>query len=215
MTTSKLPRALALAAGAVALVVAACGPSGSTAPTSGAVATNAPATQAPVATPGGPTDGGLPTFVLPSFNADVDLEALLPDELGGTATQKFSMAGDSFMGTGGQGSEELNAVLGQFGKSVADLSVGFAGTDKIVVIAYQIEGVPASVVFPAFLAAAQQDAEVTITDVTIGGKAVKKAVSADSEMGTTYVYASGDVLFIVGGDGVSEALLTEAFQKLP
>jgi hypothetical protein len=194
----------------------------------GALALGACTTGTPTTGPGGtasqpssPTGGVIPSFdlgsfAMPSLNADLDLEALLPDDLGGEPVQKFSMKGDSFLGSGGTGTAELDAVLNQAGKTPADLSVAFAGTPSsdISLIAYRIKGVPAETFFQAFLAAAQQNAQVTSSDTSLGGKSVKKLVSTDTDIGTVYVYASGDVLFVIGGEDVSDILLNEAFAKL-
>lgn len=193
--------------GGLAIVLAACGQAGSPAP--GATAT--PGTAAPTATPG----GGLPTFALPSLSTDPDLEALLPDEIAGQEVQTFSMTGDSFLGTGGSGAEELQALLGGFGKTASDLSVAFGGAGDVGIIAYRVDGVPANLLFQAFLTAAQQESNATVSDVSLGGKAVKRVVSSDGDLGTAYVYASGDVMFIVGGEDTSDALLNETFSKLP
>jgi hypothetical protein len=214
MTARTSARALALLAGAV-LVLAACGPGG-TASSSPAATTAAVATPAPAETGGGLFPSfDLGSFALPSFNRDVELEGLLPDTIAGKTVQKFSMTGDSYMGTGGTGTEEVDAVLDQAGKTAADLSVAFGGTNAVTLIAYRIKGVPADTFFQAFLAAAQQDGETTVTDAGIGGKSVKKVVSTDSELGTAYVYASGDVLFTVVGAALTDAILQEAFSQLP
>jgi hypothetical protein len=211
---------LVLLIGAIAL--AACGgPGTSTAPggTTGAVATVPATSEAPIdPIPPFPSfdlgSFGIPSFSLPS--GDKDLEALLPDELGGETVQKLSMTGDSFLGGNLTGTEQLDDVLEQAGKGPADLSVAFGGAGTVVVIAYRIKGVPADTFYDAFLLAGQQAGEVTVTDASFGGKTVKKLVSPTTEIGTVYVYASGDVLFVVGGtiSGISDAILNEAFSKI-
>jgi hypothetical protein len=214
MTARTSARALALLAGAV-FILAACGPGG-TATSSPAATTAAVTTPGPAATGGGLLPSfDLGSFAIPSFNSDVELEGLLPDTIAGVPVQKFSMTGDSFMGTGGTGTEELDAILDEAGKTPADLSVAFAGTDAVTLIAYRIKGVPADTFFQAFLLAAQEGGETTLTDASFGGKSVKKVVSTDTDIGTVYVYASGDVLFIVGGEGLTDAILQEAFSQLP
>ena len=84
MTSRSLARLVALVA-AAATFIAACGggaattPPGTTAPATLPAATVAPATQAA----GGSVQPGF-SFALPSgFNADKDLEALLPDSIAG------------------------------------------------------------------------------------------------------------------------------------
>ncbi|HXG27205.1 MAG TPA: hypothetical protein VNL94_10230 [Candidatus Binatia bacterium] len=199
-----------LAAGAV--VVTACGGGGATsAPTGGVTAP--PATAAAPSSPAQSTDEPTFSFALPSgFNADTELEALLPAQLGGQDVFKLSMTGDQFVGAGEQGSDELSNALSQLGKTPQDLSVAFGGTDAVSVFAYRIKGVDATTFFNAFLQTGMSQG-ATITDVTIAGKSVRKVVTAESE--TIYLYTSGQVLFGVGGDDVPDALLNEVFSKLP
>lgn len=206
MTVRRSGGPLALLAVA-AIAIAACGPAATPTPTQAGAAT-----QGPDATSGGlPTLGGLPSFAIPSFNADQELEAMLPDEVGGETVTAISMTGDTLMGTG-QGSPELQAVLDQFDKQPADLSVAIGGAGEVGIFAYRIRGVDANQFFQSFLVAASaDDPRVSVADANLGGKAVKRVVTADE---TLYLYAKGDVLFGVGGD-VSDELIGEALSKLP
>lgn len=210
---SRTARAVALAASLV-ILVAACGGSG---PTQSPAGTGAPATQALVTqaptTQGPGQTGGLPSFDTSSFHADVDLESLLPDEIGGEAITSLSMSGAQFMSQGS--SPEFEAALSALGKTPADLSVAFAGNAKITIIAFQIDGAPADQILTALFNAYQAEMEATVSDVNIAGKAVKKVTPADATAGVSYIYAVRDVVFNVGGTAVTDALLTETFQKLP
>lgn len=194
-----------------ALLVAACGGAAATpGATSRGGLSAAPVTQAPAG-----TNGSEPSMVLPSFDlpsGDAELEALLPDDIAGETVQKFSMTGDTFMG--GAGNSEVAAVLEQFNKEPSDLSVAFGGTDAVALIAYRLKGVEGSQFFNAFLVAAGEDGQVTVTDAAYGGKAVKKVVSPNADIGTVHVYTAGDVMFIVGDEDITDALLTEAFSKI-
>ncbi len=208
MTARKAIGALALLLGAIALI--ACQPG--TATTAPGQTTSAVATQATE------TDGGaLPTFdlgsfAMPSFNADVELEEMLPDDIGGVPVNKISMTGETFL-AGGAGDENLQAVLDQFDKAPGDLSMAIGSANDIGFFAYRLRGVEATTFFETFLALAQQDSGgASVTDATIMGKAVKKVVTVDE---TLYLYAKGDVLFGVGGDEITEAQLNEVFSKLP
>jgi hypothetical protein len=211
MTRPFLARALAVVAAGVTFIAACGGGTATTAP-----ATIAPATVAPtVAATQAAAASGLPgfSFALPSgFNADKDLEALLPNTIAGETVTKLSMTGDSFMGMG-QGTDDLQKVLTQFGKTPADLSVAVGGTSKASVFAFRIKGVDANQLFGAF-AAAQGSNVGTVTDVTIAGKAVKKVV--DSTGTVLYLYATGDALITVTdiGGGLTDAVLAEIFQNL-
>lgn len=193
----------------LALPTACGGPAGTETP--GALATPAPVTPAPTIAP--TEDPGV-SFALPSIvPGDADLEALLPDELGGKSVTKLSLGGESFLGgSPGSGTDDIAAMLEQFDKEPSDLSVAFGGTADISITAYKVNGVPATEAYAVYLQLAQDAGGGVATDATLGGKAVKKVVSPD---GTVYVYTSGDVLFSVVGDGVAPQILSEAFSKLP
>jgi hypothetical protein len=212
MTARRTGTALTLFAGLALAVVACSGNAGTAAPTSGSPsappATEAAASQAPASF-------GLPgfSFALPSFTADTELEAMFPSEIGGEQLQVLSMTGSDFLGTGASGNE-LGPILTQLGKSPSDLSVAFGGTTQASVVAFRIKGVPADQFLNAYTQAAPQGA--AITDASFGGKAVKKVVTPDSGS-PTYLYLKGDVIWTVtgGSSAPSDALLNEAFSKLP
>lgn len=215
MTARSAARPLAALA-VLAIVVAACG--GGTAtqgPGTQGAPTQAPATQPPAttaATEGPVATGAEPSLDLSSFHGDTDLESLFPKEIGGQPLVVLSMTGDQFMGQGA--SPELDAALGTLGKSSSDLSVAFGGGTSVTIVAFKIAGVPGSAILNALFQAYQSQSG-TITDQTISGKSVKKVVPADATEGTSYIYAVQDVVFAVGGDGITDAQLSEAFSKLP
>ena len=211
MTRQILARALAIGA-ASALAVAACG-STTPATTPTPAPTTAAATQAAASVAPASAGPGF-SFALPSgFNADPELEAMLPAELGGTPVLKFSMGGGSFIGSGQQGTEELAAALAQLGKSPSDLTVAIGTGGTVAVFAWRINGIDATTFYAAFLGMAGQGQGSTVTDASFGGKAVKKVVSDAGE--TIYLYTKDDVLFGVGGTSVTDDQLNEAFSKLP
>jgi hypothetical protein len=193
---------------AVAMLLAACGGGAATT----APGTNAPATQAPVTQAPAATDNGEPTFVLPSFHADQNLEDLFPDSIGGTAMLLSSISGEDFMSFGA--APELEAMLTAVDKSPSDMSVAFGSAGIVTIIGFKVSGIPGTTIFTALFAAYDQASGATITDVSISGKAVKKVVPTD-DSGTRYIYAAQDVVFSVGGEGITDALLQEAFSKLP
>ena len=208
--TIALPAALLAV---LALAIAACGGPAATAtpgatlpagPTA-APTTGVPATQGPQ-----PTDGALPSIDLSSFHADVDLEELFPDELGGQPVFVVSQSGEEFMGTGA--TIELEAALRALGKSPSDLSVAFGGTIGTVIIAFKVDGVSGSAILDALFDAYAEQTGGVITDASFGGKSVKRVVLDGA---TTYVYGAQDVVFSVGGAAMTDALLTELFTKLP
>jgi len=209
MTARRAGTTLALLAGAALLVVACGGSAAST-------ATPPPVTQAPPTQPASsqaaPSEGPGASLVLPSFHANANLEKLIPAQLGGEAVTTQSMSGAQFLGTP---NSEFASVLGGLGKQPSDLSVAFGFTTKASVIAFQINGVPGGTILDAFKNAST--AEGTITDASYGGKAVKKLTPADTSQDASYIYTTQDVVFVVGGTGttLTEALLNEAFSKLP
>lgn len=221
MTNWIIARSLAILAGVV-IVLAACGPAGPAATAPGSTTTALPT---PPAFPDGPD--GLPSFALPPFTGNAALEALLPDELGGTTVAKLSMSGDDFVRGGGESAADFLAVLSQSGWSPAELSVAFASTSDVILAAYRVNDVDASLFFEAFRSTLEEAGPVSVTDVTFGGKPVKKFVPNDGD--TIYLYPSGDVLFSIDAtdergfltdaqgflvDDFDE-LLNEAFSKLP
>ena len=200
------------AAALIAMSIAACGPSGPTLTPGGSQ--GAVETEAPAPTIALPTDPPFPSFVLPSFNEDEELEAMLPAQLGGSAITYLSMTGATYMGADPAASAQLQQLLAQFDRTPADLSVAFGGTQAITLFAYRIRDVSAAEFLPALIASfGASMGGVTTTTETLGGKSVSKVVPEDGD--TVYVYTSGDVVFVVGGDGTTPALLDEAFAALP
>ena len=201
-----------LAAGAV--LIAACGGNAaSTAPTAPPV-TAAPVTAAPVPTEvAGATQGPGASIDLSSFHGDQNLEGMIPKTIGGETLTVLSMTGDQFIGDG-SASPELAGALTALGKTTSDLSVAFAGTSKVTVVAFRVKGVPADQLFNAFKAA--ETDEFTSENQNIGGKNVTKLVPADGT--TIWIYLKDDTMCVVGGAGSTVPpadLLAEAFSKLP
>lgn len=207
MRPPTITRAVGLLAAAAMLIAACGGNAASTAPTQ-AAATTAPATSAPVATaaPGF-------SFALPSFHGDEELEAMIPDSIGGETLTVMSMTGDQFLGEG-SASPEISGALDALDKTTTDLSVAFAGTTQLSVIAFRVQGVPAETLFNAFKTA--QTDQYTTENASFGGKSVVKITPADGTV--VFIYLKDDTMFVVGGSGTtvpSDDLLNEAFSKLP
>jgi hypothetical protein len=204
MTARTTARTIALF-GASALLIAACGGSSATQAPTQAPVTAAPATEAPAST-------GEPgfSFALPSFTGDADLEAMLPDSIGGETLTVISMTGDEFLGDGTI-SPEISDALDALGKTTSDLSVAFGGTSTMQVVAFRVKGAPAAALFEAFKAA--QSDSYTSETVSLGGKQVTKITPADTDV--AYIYTKDDTMFVIGGADATDALLNEAFSKLP
>jgi hypothetical protein len=209
MTVRRL--ALRIAALATALVVGACG---------GSTPTVVP-TQAAPSEPSSPPievptfDLGtfaVPSFALPSFSRDAELEAMLPDSIGGQAVIKQSLSGEDFINLGMGGAAALEDMLGDIGASIDDLSVaiGSAGT-AVVIFAYQIEGVEAGQIFEGLQQALQAGGGGEVSQRTVAGRSVTQVASGGE---TTYIYLAGDVVFIIGGT-VTPDVLEDAVNQLP
>ena len=218
-----------LAASAVlAIIVAACGGSATAAPSAAApsiaaslAATLAPsvepsASPEPSATPAASTaadaSGALPSIALPSFNADKNLEAVLPTTFGGVTLQKFSMKGAQFLGQ--NSNAELNKALSTLGLSAADVSVAFAGdpTSKMDVsfVAMRFAGADSGKLLQVFQAASQTQGSV-VTTVNLGGKDVIK--TQDKSGSLSYFYVRNDV--VLGVTAKTDAAAGPALAVLP
>jgi len=208
MTARTTARSIGLL-GASVLLVAACGGSSATSAPTQEPATGAPATQGP-GPDATPTDVPGFSFVLPSFVGDVDLESMLPSEIGGETLTVISMNGDEFLGDGAT-SPEILAALDSLGRTTSDLSVAFGGTTSIQVVAFRVKGADASALFDAFKAA--QTDEYSSQTVSLGGKTVVKITPADGDV--AYIYTKGDTMFVLGGEDATDSILNEAFSKLP
>jgi len=202
------------------LALAAC--SGAASPSPAAVTSPSATSASPSPSPASasspsPAAASASARVLPSLSlhGDAALEAMLPDQVGGTTLQKFSFQGAGAFSSGASGSQELQDALGQIGKSPNDVSFAVAAsTDSGVTIgAFRVNGADANNVVSAFIQAGQKaNPGTTVSDASMSGKSVKKVVDP-SETKPTYVYAHGDVMFFVQAD--SDALLNEVFSKLP
>ena len=157
----------------------------------------------------------IPSFEIPSFAGDEELEAMLPDSIGGQLVVKTSMTGQQFIGFGMGGADALEGMLGELGASVDDLSVaiGSAGTgvDAVTVFAYQIDGVSADRIFEGLQQAVPSGGGGSITQRTVAGRTVTEVAVASE---TTYIYLAGDVVFILGGALTAERL-EDAVSQLP
>ena len=209
MTARRNATGLGLLIGA-SLLIAACGAAANTTAPTTTTPTAPPITEAPGSEPA--ASEGLPSFALPSFHSNADLEKLIPAEIGGEAIATQSMSGAQFLGTP---NNAFANVLSGLGKQPSDLSVAFGFNMQVSVIAFQIKGTAGSAILDAFKNSSTDVG--TLTDVNYGGKAVKKLTPTDASEGTSYIYTTQDVVFVVGatGDTLTDALLTEAFSKLP
>ena len=94
-------------------------PSAATAPSPSPEVSAAPAeSTAPVAS------DALPSFAIPSFNADKDLEAVLPSTFDGATLQKFSFKGAEFLDQ--DPTSDFNKAVTALGLNATNVSVAVA-----------------------------------------------------------------------------------------
>jgi len=153
------------------------------------------------------SEGALPS--LPS--GAEDLEALIPDTIGGVALQKLSMRGNEFANSGGA-SAEAEEFLRTLGVSPEDVSVaiGFGlstETDSgVAVFVFRAEGADSGRLLQAFKDATDAERETPLEweSVTIGGKQVERA--ADPEQNNrVYLYVKDDLLAFVATTNEDDA----------
>jgi len=194
-------------AGLLTVVLAACSSSGGATPSP----TPSPT---PVPTPSASASGALPSFNLPS-NAK-ELEALLPDTLGGAKVTKASMKGSDFVNSSSSNAE-LTAWLNSVGKSLNDVSAAFgfvaSGTSSNAVFAFRVAGVDNGKLIDEFKKSSDTSGPaMTWTSANVGGKNVQKATDS-SQNATVYLYGSADLMFIVETN--DPAIAQEALSHLP
>ena len=201
--------AIAAFAGLLTVVLAACSSSGGATPSP----TPSP-TPVPTPSAGASASGALPSFNLPS-NAK-ELEALLPDTLGGAKVTKASMKGSDFVNSSSSNAE-LKAWLDSVGKSLNDVSAAFgfvaSGTSSSAVFAFRVAGVDNGKLIDEFKKSSDTSGPaMTWTSANVGGKNVQKATDS-SQNATVYLYGSADLMFIVETN--DPAIAQEALSHLP
>ena len=195
-------------AGLLTVMLAAC------ASNSGAATPTPSPTPVPTPSTGASASELLPSFSLPS-NAK-ELEALLPDTLGGAKVTKASMKGSDFVNSSSSNAE-LTAWLNSVGKSLNDVSAAFgfvaSGSSGSAVLAFRVQGVDNAKLVDAFKSSSNiSGTTMTWTSTNVGGKNVQEAKDPDTQT-STYVYGTADLLFLVETNDTKIA--QEALQHLP
>lgn len=165
----------------------------------GAAASAAPSLLVPSIT----LPSGLPSVALPS--PDAALEAVIPDQLCGTATIKSSAAGGAFA----EGDAQIQAFLQSLGKTSADVSfaAGIAGTTGCGVTVVQVKGASGAQMHDQFVAAATQQGTAP-EEKSIGGKSVLVGKDPNS---FGYAYFKDDkVIFFTAPDDTKAAEIATA-----
>jgi hypothetical protein len=204
----------------LSILVAACGGSATAAP-SVAAPSVAPSvapspspepSASPAASAAADASGALPSIALPSFNADKDLEALLPTTFGGATLQKFSMKGAQFLGS--TPDPTFTQAITALGLTAADVSVAIAadptGKMDISFAAIRFAGADSGKLLQVFQAASQATGDL-VGSVNVGGKDVIK--TKDSSGSFSYFYVKNDT--VLGVTAKTDAAAAPALQVLP
>lgn len=194
---------------ALVIILAACGPaasSGSSEPSSQASIAESSAAQA--------SDGGNePVF---SEGVVADLEALIPDTVGGITMDKSSMQGNEFLVTADD--PAMIAFLQDTGVSPSDVSmavgIGFSaetGTSVVMGI-FRAKGADSARLMSALKESWEADRETPLewSTTNFGGKQVE---AASDEGQTLYFYSRGDMLVYVSA--TDPAVSEEVISGLP
>jgi hypothetical protein len=150
-----------------------------------------------------------------------ELEALLPEKVGGVSLIRSSLTGKDFHATGSAATKvRLDTFLGKLGKTVSDLRVGDAGDPTGATVleigAFQVVGADPTRLLAEWVASteAADPGQVRVSTTTIDGRALTKLVDKSRDVGgTIYTYAKGDTLFLISADDA--ALVSGALAQLP
>jgi hypothetical protein len=204
-----------LAALVLAAMLAACG--GSTSSTAASAESSAAGSEAASPSP----SVAASTPALPSSGTVADLEALIPNEIGGITLQKFSMRGNEFVSSG-SASEETREFLEDLGVSTDDVAVAFgfggstaSGEGAVVVFVFRALGAGSDRLVTVFMEATDKAREAPLDwqPTTVGGKGVYRAADPEQNNQTVYLYAIDDTLFFLAA--TREADAAEALAALP
>jgi hypothetical protein len=197
----------------IAAAVAAC---------SSPAASNQPASQASSAAPTTIASEGAPpsatsatpaaSVVVPSLGADTPLVDILPAELGGEATQRFSFVGSDLSALDPSAAMIFGSISTILKVDGADMTIGTAANSKASVIAVRVKGKSAQEISDAMVAGRTLNATTTKDELDLGGKHVLKVTTTIAPL-PFYVYATGDVSLTVAG--ADETIVAEALSKLP
>jgi hypothetical protein len=192
------------------LLVAACGGGGASSSASVAPSVS---TQ--------PSAAGSSGVALPSLPSSAkDLEALIPDNIGGITLQKSSMQGDAFLSVGGA-SDDIQHFLDGLGVSPDEVAVAFGfgvsadAQREFGMFIFRAEGAGADRLLDVFKEATDADATAPLNwqSAELGGKQVQRATAPDNANRILYLYASGDILVSLAVTREDDA--AEALEALP
>lgn len=198
---------------ATMMVLSAC--SSSPAGTAGPGASGTPGAATPVVTSGAQPTLAIPSLAIPSFTSDQDLVARFPTEIDGQPVSAPSTVRFVEFLQLVSGEQEpitaFQARLADLGLDLNTMSYGTANAtvndENVQIQAVRTPGADAGRFMQAYETLNElfnpDEPVPTLTQATIGGRNV--TVSTDEDGDVTYLYVSGDVLWIVAGVDESTA----------
>jgi hypothetical protein len=168
--------------------------------------------------------GASPTDNLGLQHVDAALEAKLPNIIGNVQLEKMSLPLSTYIASSQGGDKALYTPwLVGFGKTPDQVNIAIAAdltqTENFFEQAVEVPGATAATLSDSFAAEARAKNWPVSTKLESSGlpktvlEIIDPAVRDAGGLGTAYVYAHGDVLYIVVTD--DPALLIEALIKLP
>ena len=148
----------------------------------------------------------------PSLSAGTPLVDLLPAELGGTATTKFSFVGSDLSALEPSAAMIFDGIIQQLGAKSADMTIGTATNGKATIVAVRVAGKSAQQVGEAMMSARTLNATTTKDELDLAGKHVVKVTTTIAPL-PFYIYGAGDVSFTIAG--ADESIVAEVLSKLP
>jgi hypothetical protein len=153
-----------------------------------------------------------PSVVVPSLGAGTPLVDLLPNELGGEATQKHAFVGDDLSALDGSTAMVFGSLQNVLGSAASDMTIGTASNSRASIIAIRVVGKSAKDVGDAMIAGRTLNATTTKDELDLGGKHVVKVTTTIAPL-PFYIYGTGDVSFTIAA--ADETIVAEALSKLP
>ena len=202
---------------AIALSISGCIGSGSSALTPGSAApeVGTPSTAVPSSgAQASPISGfsAAASIAAPSLSAGTPLVDLLPAELGGVPTTKFSFVGSDLSALEPSAAMIFDGVIQQLGAKGADMTIGTATNGKATIVAVRVAGKYAEQIGEAMMSARTLNANSTKDAIELGGKQAVKVTTTIAPL-PFYIYGAGDVSFTIAG--ADESIVAEALSKLP
>lgn len=165
------------------------------------------------------TEDDVPVIDLPG--SAPELEALLPDEIGGEEVLKLSFTGEELM-TDDSGDvtvdPEFLAFLDRMGAQPDDVSMAMSfamseeGQDGVV--AFRVAGADGNQLRDELQRSMEEEEQTgEWTSGSVGGKSVLMAEDLETTGNTVYIYVRGDMVFLV--TAADEATATEILGALP